>query len=129
MNTCGLEACSSPCHVWPPTLPGKITCAPARCYCGGCPAFRPVRRDKPTWVVCPSCDQLTTRLDDAGRCPDCVARHLAQLSSSPPPPDAVPIDQAPQLVQDLRAELGQLAAHHLGDARRRAARERAFRRA
>lgn len=126
-NTCGLEGCSSPCHRPPPLGPGP-SCAPLRCYCGGCPAHRPVRRDKPSWVTCPSCEQLTTHLSAAGLCPDCVAAHLAQLSTSPPPPEAITIDRASPEVQAIRAQLGHAAAAALGDARRRAARERAHRR-
>lgn len=34
--TCGLPDCASPCHA--PDARGRY-CAPARCYCGGCPAY------------------------------------------------------------------------------------------
>lgn len=40
--TCGLDGCVSGCHN-PEALTGRY-CAPARCYCGGCPGHVPVER-------------------------------------------------------------------------------------
>jgi hypothetical protein len=42
---CGLDACASPCHD--PAAATGAYCAPARCYCLGCPGAVPVDRSRP----------------------------------------------------------------------------------
>ena len=46
--TCGLPACSSPCHAGADA--GRY-CAPARCYCRGCPAYVEVERGRPVTLA------------------------------------------------------------------------------
>jgi hypothetical protein len=62
--TCGLPECSSSCHAGAGV--GRY-CAPARCYCGGCPSHVPVERSAGPVTV----DQLAERrqlaVDDARR--------------------------------------------------------------
>lgn len=41
---CGVAGCASPCHD--PAVTAGRYCAPARCYCAGCPAAVPVDRTR-----------------------------------------------------------------------------------
>ena len=132
MNTCGREDCASSCHR-PEVTPGRY-CAPARCYCGGCPGHVPLPpRAEPMvaqLVECPSCTELVVELGAAGVCGDCRALRLQELTTAPPPPDPAELRtaaEAPAELQAIRAQLGQLAEEHLGPARHRANRERAAR--
>lgn len=57
--------CSSSCHD--PARAGGRYCAPARCYCGGCPAFVPVERAGGPVTVEQSAERRQLAVDDARR--------------------------------------------------------------
>lgn len=135
MNTCGREDCSSSCHR--PEGSGRY-CAPARCYCGGCPAYVPLPpRGEPIraeLAECLRCAELAPVPQlQLGLCLDCQALRRQELllarPPAAPPPDAVTITHAPAEVHQLRAQLGLLAEEQLGPARHRALRDKATRRA
>jgi hypothetical protein len=96
--SCGRDDCSSPCHAG--TGQGRY-CAPARCYCGGCPSHVPLPPPPPPWVArlvpCHLCPELTPETRPGGLCAECAALRSARTTAHPntgPPPDAVPMDRA-----------------------------------
>lgn len=106
-QTCGLEECDSLCHTWPPPAGGS--CAPFRCYCGGCPAYQP----------------LEDSLVRARRLAEAEAYRLhGEWLAARPPEDGVPLDQAPAEVQAIRDQLRTGRAEDLGPARWQALQDR-----
>lgn len=107
--TCGREDCDSPCHR-PHVEPGRY-CAPARCYCGGCPAHEPLETG-------PGRHRMATWWAEALRINEEWDRAHAHL---------VPIDQAPAELGQARGDLHELTELEVGPARHRAVHARASR--